>query len=128
MPRLRLQHHCVLYRKQLGNHRFLRSSYLIGAIVYVTALTYAQLILSPGLLSLGQVFGLLLAYFVVAVVCWSMAVALVPFFEGILLDYNSILSSLIFVLYACYCNYGELMGVMRGVNHVERLVAYVGTS
>lgn len=97
----------------------------MGAIIYVTALTYAQLILAPGQLTIGQVFGLLLAYFVVAVVCWSMAVALVPFFEGILLDYNSILSAVIFVLYALYCNYGASMGVMHGVNHVERLVSYV---
>lgn len=112
-------------REQLDNHRLLRSSYLLGAIIYVSALTYSQLILSPAQLTVGQVFGLLLAYFVVAVVCWSMAVALVPFFEGILMDYNTILAAIIFVLYSLFCNYGHYLGVTQGINHHERLVAYV---
>jgi hypothetical protein len=71
-----------------------------------------------------QVLGMLLAYFVVAVVCWSMAATLAPFFESFLMNYNSLLATIVFTMYTLYCNYSTSLDPLRGYHNLERVVSY----
>lgn len=72
--------------------------------------------------------GLLLAYCMVAFVTWSTVVAVMPFFEGVLVEWGNVLAVFIFGAYALYCNFGPALGIMHSANNVERVLSYVSAA
>ncbi|GFR48004.1 hypothetical protein Agub_g9830, partial [Astrephomene gubernaculifera] len=114
----------VARRIQLHNARGLRAAQLCAGILYAAVMSYVYLILSPGSLTSSHVFGLLLSYLHVATTCWCTTIALVPYFEKVLLEFNPVASVALVGSLALFINFSGSSGLAVQHSFFGKILAY----